>query len=257
MGNYYYLAASLPTLELGGKPDISSVELKNRLQINLSKEDWEQTVVFRRFIDIQNIRALFLEEPIDPRGNLNEKELDEALLIHNILPQYVFDFLGRYETVAEKLKHFAGLIALFYSEEIPKQKGFLARYLRFEREWRLVMVGLRAKALGRDVFRELQFEDPTDTIVAHILAQRDADEYEPPVEYRELKEIFENCASDPWELHKAIAAWRFHVIEQLVDKPLFSFDWILSYMAQLIIIEDWNELDEEKGIMILDTFKTR
>lgn len=256
MGNYYYLAASLPPLELGGKPDISSVELKNRLLINLSKEDWEKTVIFRRFIDIQNIRALFLEEPIDPRGNLNEKELDEALLLHDLLPMYIFDFLDRYETVAEKLRNFSGLIALYFSQEILQQKGFLARYLRFEREWRLVFVGLRAKLLGRDVVRELQFEDPTDPIVAQILAQKDADEYEPPIEYRELKEIFQSCSSDPWELHKAIAAWRFHVIEELVDSPLFSFDWILSYLARLIIIEDWNELDEERGIMILDTFKS-
>ena len=34
----------------------------------------------------------------------------------------------------------------------------------------------------------------------------------------------------------------------LVEKPLFSIDWILAYMAQLmIVLQYWNELDEEKG----------
>jgi uncharacterized protein DUF2764 len=125
----------------------------------------------------------------------------------------------------------------------------------FEREWRLVMIGLRAKELGRDVTKELQYEDFSDPIVAHILAQRDAPQYEPPPEYLELKELLLSCGSDPWQKLKVFAAWRFRKVEEMVDRPLFSIDWILAYMVRLLIIEDWNELDEKKGKMILDTFK--
>jgi hypothetical protein len=87
MANYFFLAASLPPLVLGQKPDITFDELMNRFEINLTPEDLEKSKVMRRFIDLHNIRSLLLEEPIDPRGNLNEKALDEALLIKNILPQ--------------------------------------------------------------------------------------------------------------------------------------------------------------------------
>lgn len=256
MGNYYFLAPSLPPLELGGRPDITSYILKIRMEENLGKKDLEASRVIRTYIDINNIRALLLEEPIDLRGNLNEKELDEALLLKVVLPEYIFDFLGRYDTASERIKNFSGLLVQFFFEEIPKSEGFLNRYLSFEREWRLVLIGLRAKHLGRDVAKELQFEDFTDPLVAQILAQKDAETYEPPVEYAGLKELFIASGNDPWQQNKSFAEWRFEKIELLVERPLFSIDWILSYMVQLMIVEDWNELDREKGRMILDTFKS-
>ncbi|MBI2743482.1 MAG: DUF2764 family protein [Chlamydiales bacterium] len=256
MGNYYFVAASLPPLVLGEKPEVTFEELKARLEINLSKEDLEKTVVLRRIVDLQNIRSLLLEEPIDLRGNLDEQELDEALLIHNILPSYVFDFLDQYETVTERLKHFFGLLSKFFAEETPKQKGFLRKYLAFEHDWRLVMAALRAKELGRDIVHELQFEDFSNTLAAQILAQKDAPVYEPPVEWQELKELILSCGPDPWQRYKVFATWRFKKIEEMVERPLFSIDWILAYMAQLMIVEHWNELDEVRGKMILESLKT-
>lgn len=253
MGNYYFLAPSLPDLVLGQKPEVSFEEMKSRIAINLNKEDYAKASVFGRFIDINNIRALFLEEPIDPRGNLSEKELDEALLIHNVLPEYVFDFLDQFETVPEKIRHFPGLIARFFAEEIPKYKGFLQRYLKFERDWRLVLTALRAKVLKRDIVKELQFEDLHDPLVLQILSQRDAPNYEPPEEFAELKDLFLACGGDPWAQHKAFDAWRFKKIEEMVEKPLFSIDWILAYLARLLIVEYDYELDKNKGKLIVDT----
>lgn len=256
MANYYFLAASLPPLVLGQKPDVTFAELKERLELNLSKEDLEKTVVFLRMTDIQNIRSLLMEEPIDPRGNLDEKELDEALLIRNILPDYVFEFLDQFENLTDRLRNFFGLLSKFFAEETPKKGGFLAKYLQFEHDWRLVMLAMRAKELGRDVVHELQFEDYSDLLVAQILAQKDASSYEPPAEWVELKELTLASGADPWQRYKAFALWRFKKIEELVEKPLFSIDWILAYMAQLMIVEQWNELDEGKGRMILETLKT-
>jgi hypothetical protein len=254
MTNYYFLAPSLPPLILGEKPDISFEELINRLEINLTKKDLEKAACFRRYLDISNIRALFLEESIDSRGNLSEKDLDEALLLKDGLPEYVFDFLDQYEEVSEKVRHFSGLFATFFAEEMEKAKGFLKAYFTFEREWKLVMLAIRAKDTGRDVVRELQFEDFTDSIVAQILAQKDSEGYEPPVEYAALKEIYNACGSDPWQLYRRSTEWRFHQVEELVQAPLFSMDWVLSYMARLLLVEQWNELDEIKGKMILEAF---
>jgi hypothetical protein len=254
MGNYYFLAAALPPLTLGEVPEISFEEISEMLKINLSKKDYEKTVVFRRFVDLYNIRALFLQDEIDPRGNFDEAELDQALLFHEGLPEYVFEFLDRYETVEERLSHFFELLSLFFQEEIPKQKGFLKQYLIFEREWRLVALALRAKKMRRNVAEELQFEDPTDPLVAQILAQRDADHYEPPVEYEDLKELLLTCGNDPWQQHQVLGKYRFDQITEMVDKPLFNIDWILAYMAQLLIVEHWNRLDKNQGKSLLKKF---
>jgi hypothetical protein len=254
VANYYFLAASLPPLTLGEKPDFSFEELVARLEINLTKDDLEQTTVFRRFIDLNNIRMLFLEDAIDPRGNLNEKELDQALLLQDDLPQYVFDFLDQFENIQEKIRFFSGLLAHYFSEEGEQQRGFLKSYLKFEREWRLVILTLRAKQLGRELIEELQFEDLKDPLIIDILAQKDSPSYDPPPEYIELKEKYLSCGPDPWQQNKVVSEWRFHHIEELVEKPLFSIDWILSYMARLLIVEQWNELDEAKGKLILEAF---
>jgi hypothetical protein len=252
VGNYYFVAASLPPLVLGQKPDITFEELSARLKINLSKADLEKTVVLRRFIDLNNIRSLFLEDAIDTRGNLNEKELDQALLLKDGLPEYVHDFLDQFESQTEKLRFFSGLLSKYFNEE--KESGFLKSYLAFEREWRLVILALRAKQQSRDVVSELQFEDLNDPLVQGILAQKDAASYDPPIEYADLKEIYLSCGPDPWAQYKTIAEWRFHRIEELATAPLFSIDWILSYMARLLIVEQWNELDLAKGKIILEAF---
>jgi hypothetical protein len=254
MRNYYFVVPSLPPLSLHERPEMTLKELMARLEINLSKQDLEKTIVLRRFVDIYNIRALLMEEPVDPRGNLNEKELDEALLVHAVLPDYVFDFLDQFEKVTDKIRNFHGLLARFFNEEIPKQKGFLRHYLIFEREWRLVLLAIRAKQLNRDIAKELQFEDPTDPLVAHILAQKDSEIYEPPPEYAELKELIASCEADPWAEHKAFAEYRFRKIAELAESRLFTIDQILCYMAQLMIVESLFELDVERGNMVVETF---
>lgn len=253
MSNYYFLAPSLPELVLGQKPEVSFEELKSRIEINLTKEDYKKAQIFGRFIDISNIRSLLMEESIDFRGNLTEKELDEALLIHNILPDYAFDFLDHYDIATEKIRHFSGLVARFFVEEIPKQKGFLRRYLTFERDWRLIFLALRAKELRRDIIHELQFEDLSDPLIVQILSQRDANRYEPPEEFAELKEMMHSCGKDPWALRRAFDEWRMQKIEEMVTKPLFSIDWIFSYIARLLIVEYAYELDENRGKIIVDT----
>lgn len=256
MGKYYFVVPSLPPLAVGERPEITFEELMARLEISLSRGDLEKTKVLRRFIDIFNIRALLMEETVDPRGNFNEKELDEALLVHAVLPDYMFEFLGQFEKVPDKIRNFSGLLAQFFNAEIPKYKGFLRAYLTFERECRLVLVALRAKQLGRDVARELQFEDPTEPLVAQILAQKDADSYDPPLEYVDLKELIAACYADPWLENKAFSEYRFKKIGEIAEGKEFSIDQILAYMAQLLIIENLVELDGDKGNRILDTFKT-
>lgn len=255
MANYYFAAASLPSIVLGEKPELSFEELITRLQINLSKKDFQKVEVLRRLVDLENIRQLYLQQPIDSRGNLSEKELDEALLIKDLLPQYVFDFLDQFEEKNEKLRHFFGLISAYFREETPKTNGFLKRYLTFERNLRLVMMGLRVKASGADLTFQLQFEDLSDPIVALILAQKDADSFEPPQDYTDLKERLRLCGNDPWQQFQVVAHYRFEKIDELAGYLLFSIDWILGYVAKLMIAEKWVELDEERGKSIIMKYK--
>lgn len=252
MRNYYFLAPSLPPLVWGARPELSFEALRVRLRENLSSKDWALVERLLRFTDVCNIRYLLMEEPIDGRGEFSEKELDEALLIRDLLPGYVFEFLDQFEKTTDKIRHFSGLVARFFNEEIPRVKGFLHRFFTFEREWRLVMVGLRAKQIGRDVVKELQFEDSTDPFVAHILAQKDGDRYDPPEAYQELKELVNASYPDPLEEQKAFMTYRLKKIEEMGEADPFSIESILSYTARLAMIEQYDELNEETGRRILE-----
>ena len=256
MGHYFYLAATLPPLQFPCKPGVTLEELRPALEFNLSKGDKEKLTALRLFVDISNLRPLWQEQEIDPRGNLGEKELDEAFLTGTVLPEYVFEFLENHETLSKKLLNFSSLLSRFYQEEAKKHTGFLRSFFSFERESRLVMLAIRAKQIGRDVVKELCFEDPMDPLVMQILAQKDAPQYEPPAEYREIKDLLDNCGKDPFLQSKEMASCRFRKIEELKLGTQFSVDGVLAYVAQLMLVEHWNELDQAKGKVILDTFKT-
>lgn len=255
MTKYYYLGTALPELSMDAPSDISTHELKDLLRDNLSEQDYRKIQVVRTLYDILNLKALWLGGELDPWGNLDANELEEALAGQVGFPSYVYDFLETYEKKVDRLSYFPALLVEFFHRAAASQPdGFLKDYLHFEREWRLVFAGFRAKKIGRDLSVELQYEDPRDELIAQLLAQKEAKSYEPPEKYSELKLIFDRYAENPIELQKAIDQYRFHFIKNLAsERAPFSFDQILAYVLQFIIVNKWFALDQEKGIKIVDT----
>ncbi|HSX26481.1 MAG TPA: DUF2764 family protein [Chlamydiales bacterium] len=247
MSGYYYVLSALPPLALGVKPELSFKEVREMLALNLSAKDLHEVERLLRPIDLYNIRALWLGLPLDDKGNYNSRDLEEVLLVQGPLPPYLIDFLERYESTEDRLRYFSSLYASLYREEQVKFTGFLRKYYQFERELRLILTALRAKQAGRDIVRELQFEDPLDPFVAQILAQKDVAEYTPPREYEDLKTLFMENRSDPKKLYRAILQYRFDKIEEMEEVPDFGIDSILAYLAKLILVESWAQLDREKG----------
>lgn len=243
MKNYYFLATMLPPLQMGTPPEIPFEEFDYLLRLNLSVSDYAQTTVIRRFYDLQNIKAFWKDEPLDPHGNFDVVELEEALIAREGFPDYVYSFLDKHDSKEERVRFFPGLIAAYFREEIARATGFLREYLKFEREWRLVLIGFRAKQLDRDLAAELQFEDFQDDLVAQILAQKDAPRYLPPEGYETLEALFQEYGKLPKELYLALDAYRFAKIESLLKLQLFSIGRILGYLVQLIAVEQWQFLN--------------
>lgn len=253
MANYYYLGTVLPSLSFEEPPEISFDEFVQLLQINLTANDYEKTLVLRRLYDILNLQAFWMGEPLYSQGQFDETELEDALVSQVGLPDYVYDFLLRHESKSDRLRHFPSLLSTAFVTESQKGEGFLRDYLKFEREWRLVFAGFRAKKLGRDLAVELQYEDPNDELVAQILSQKDAKAYDPPERYQDLKVLFDEYGDDPLALQQQLALYRFKHIESMIRMDdVFSINRILAYMAQLMIVEEWFALDQNKGMEIVD-----
>ncbi len=254
---YYFITTALPKLDFDQPPEISFRELEILLKDNLTRSDYDKVRVVRRLYDIKNIRAFWQEEELDFRGNLDASFLEEALfspdsLLNITFPSYIYQFIDKYDDVQKRLDHFSELVVLSFKEELKHSSGFLHRYLAFERNLRLILLGFRAKQQGRDVALELQYEDPEDIIVAQILAQKDAQGYFAPEEFEDLIPLLENYYNKPLELQKALCEYRFNKIDEMLGFDLFSIDRILGYMIQLIMVENWHALDREQGIKVVD-----
>ncbi len=255
MTDYYFLGTALPELQLEVPPELSFYELVTLLKENLRSEDLEKATTLRRYYDMLNIEAFWKEQELNHYGNWTSVELEEALLEQAAVPQYLGDFLGTYQS--DRVKHFPQLLAAYFRSEAEETEGFLRDYLALERELRLVMVAFRAKRLNRDVLRELRYEDPEETLIAQIFAQKDAKEFEPPERYEALKPIFEEYADRPDDLHRALLNYRFEKVQEMIGVGMFSIDKILGYLIQVILIEESLHLDQQKGLELVDTIVER
>jgi len=232
MSRYYFLATSLPALQLGVPPEISWEELMRILQENLSPADMERVEALKRWYDVQNLRAYWEKLPIDPRGNLDKLRLEEAIVSRDLLPSYVNSYLDEYPDDAQRLKHFPKLVTDYLTDEALDHVGFLRQYINFEHDWRLVMMGLRSKMIGRDLLQELQYEDTNNPVVDSLIAQKDAKEYLPPIEYQDLATLYQQNREEPLQLFQALTRYRFDKIAEIVGLDMFSMRAILGYVVQ-------------------------
>ena len=250
---YYFLLTALPPFSLKTRPEMTFKELKDFLSLNLSPRDFKKVVALLRWIDLYNIRAFWLGLPLDNRGNLEAKELEEALLVRDVLPAYLVEYLDRYETIQERLNFFSAIYAEFFREAQGKLNGFLERYFRFEREQMLILTALRAKRMGRNIAKEMQFEDLADPLVSYILAQKDAEDFLPPKEFEDLKNLFVEKGDDPEKLNRELLEYRLKKIEEMEEEEApYSVGRVLGYVARFLVIDSWFQLDRDKGRQIID-----
>jgi len=253
---YYYLAASLPPMEFGDLPELSTMELLDQYGMNFDKQAREQLAVLRLWFDLQNIRQLytFRSGPVhlDVRGNFAKQELKQALEDQHGLPEYVYDFLRQHEAHKDALSHFAELVSTYFVTEASKASGFVREYLAFERNLRLILTGFRAKKLKRDMRKEFAFEDMHDDIVSAIFAQQESPYFEAPAGYEELQEMFLAAEDHPMHQYRYLAELRFRRLREMVQGKPFTLDYLLSYLLRVVLLEDLHSLDDTQGLEVLN-----
>ena len=87
-----------------------------------------------------------------------------------------------------------------------------------------------------------------------ILAQEGSPSFELPFEYRGLGESLKAVEKDPMRHYNLMAEFRFNWVEQDVQDKPFSFDYVLGYLVQFLIVEDGCLLQDKRGGELLDEF---
>lgn len=252
MRNYYFLSNALPELEVHSKPVISFPDLMVLFQENLSEGDLKQVKVLRLFYDILNIQRMLEHEGRDFRAHLSENELKSALVHHEFFPSYVFDYMDRYGEGEEQVEHFPELIASYYRVE-SETNDPASDILRFERKLRLYLVAYRARRRGDDLAEALYFEDSADPLVDELLHAKDLDSLDLGDDLQGLGELLATCEGKPMEEDEAIAKFRFSFYMNYKVGHPFSLHFLLSFMMRLMILEDFEMHDRERGEKLLNT----
>jgi hypothetical protein len=254
---FYYLTSSLTPLEFGDLADCGFLDLLEKFELSLSHADRKGFRVIRLFYDIENIKKLFLasssSEELDPRGNLNKKQLQEALDQRTFFSSYVFDFLDSYSSAKDRLDNFSKLISEYFRCEAQDAKGFLKTYLNFEREYRLILTAFRAKKLKKNLEQEITFASFKDPMVESILNQKDSPYFEAPMGYEDLQEMLLVCKDKPLYQYRHLAEYRFKKVREMVQDKPFTLDYLMSYAVRICILEDLANLNEIKGNENLNT----
>ena len=252
MARYYFLTTILPDVVLDEQPRLSFEELIPLYLTNMTASDFEQFQLLRRWIDIQNLRLFWEGLEVDPRGNWLRMALDRLLLTDEALPAVLIDYLLQYESDAQRLEHYPELLSAYLRQEVEERSGFLQDYFAFERRLSIILTGLRAKRVGRDLAKELATEDPTEPTTAWMLSFRDAASIEPPPGFEELGVILERYADSPMLLRRDLTRYQLNwVVERVQDRP-FTLEFLLGYAVQLLLVERYHELDAQAGEAIVE-----
>lgn len=248
---FYYLASSLTPIEFGDLADYGFLDLLEKFDLSFSGADRKSFQVLRLFYDIENIKKLLVTTSapveLDSRGNLNKKELLEALEQRTFFAEYVFDFFDTFTSSKDRLNNFSRLVSDYFRYEAEKASGFLKSYLNFERDYRIILTAFRAKKLKKNIEAEFAFEGFKDPILEYVLNQKDSPYFEAPAGYEDLQEMLLITKDKPLYEYRHLAEYRFMKMREMVhDKP-FTIDYLMSYAMRVCILEDLANLNEIKG----------
>jgi hypothetical protein len=252
MSEYYFVTTLLPELRIGDTSELAGEEFEFTLEQNLTERDLHKITILRRHVDIENIRLFWQGAPLEPGGNFDEKAIEANLLTRKGLPQYVFDYMKKYEESRERLSHFGELLSAYFEQETKENRGFVRAWLQFELTSRLIFVTLRSKSLGRTLPAPVTSEVPENDSFGFPLEQKEELPPHPLELYRPLQAIFESNRSNPLALHHALLQWKFDHIEEMCGPNPFHVNRIFSYVLRLILAEKWLRLDKKKGLQFVE-----
>ncbi len=249
---HFFIYSSLPAIDFTCKPDISNDDFMSLLNLNLSKRQMKKVNTLKLWIDIYNVHASLLSDSFDDRGNFSKsflyKLLFEKEIIVEKVPDYILEFLYKYDNEEDRKKNIGWLISQYFKNEIKNSSGFLKEFLTFEYRWRVLIAGYRCKKIGRDLIRELQFENMDDPIVEYVLAQSGgASSFVFPFEYKNLEISLIDAGPNPSKQYEALAKFRFDFYLKYILNYQFTFCAVTAFMMNLWILEEHYALKQDVG----------
>jgi len=255
---YYYLIATLPEITPGNIPkDLNIGKLTELIRDNLEWEDRQQINYLLYMNDNTNLINLLCskrkERTVFPKASpsyYDEKELAELMRGRFELPDYMSDFLVRFEDQASTLSIQTleeNLWINFYKEVDEKCSGFIKEYYAFDRALRSIVSNTNAK-----LFPEQKL---SSQLASSSINQGNTEYEEINVHYDELVDGLES--KQPKFIQITMDKIRWEFADRYQPTEFFSNTRVFAYYLQLMMLEKWIRLrDLEKPDMIVDKIKS-
>jgi hypothetical protein len=205
--------------------------------------------------DNRNLINICLQKKVEwhPLGNYKKDQLLQYLNeSSNEIPEYLNIFYDEYMKGILPDEEFVlqNVIATrFYDFVLPRTDGFIYQWLSFNRDFRNILVAMSARQNGYQL--ENQFignnsivtKLKTDTSFNFGL-QTDFPKIDQLIQMSEDHQIL--------GMEKQIDFIRWSKIDEISQFAGFSFDAVAAFMAKLILVHRWTNLDLEKGKKVIE-----
>lgn len=263
MGNYYYMIAGLPDIDLSDtQPGITFKELREQCEEQLSPGDAK--LVGNYFFlrqDCTNL-VLLLKDPdaqIDLWGNYSLEQLRDLITSATELNFNVHRYPAFMSIFAREYSYNKGTKGFFPEDEILYQfynYSIETCPNKFIREWNQlnlnianILTAMLARKQGWSVADFIK----GDGEIQEMIRENKTKDFDLTLEFDYVKNLMKIVdEEDPVKKEKMIDAFKWLWLDEKTFFDPFSLEAVYSYICKLEMLYRWSKLDPETG---KETFK--
>jgi hypothetical protein len=252
--NYYCLISGLSDITIDDiKPRELSLEFKNELEEQLSKNDYNLAQLLYFHYDNENLLNLFFKKnrQFIPLGNYTSEYLDEQIKDPTSIIGYMVYAINDFKFSNSgqfNLSHEIHLQSLFYKYVLKTKNNFLKHWFAFDRDLKNIVSAINCKKYNYDVSKQLISVGDNDEVYNILIKSS------PKVELLVdmvpfADEIIKVAESDMdiTEKEKALDTIKWKFLDEQTVFNYFTIEKVMSYIIKLEIVERWLKMSEERG----------
>jgi hypothetical protein len=258
MGNYYFLIAGLPELQLDGqKLKYSIADIKAEFTRSLSSNDMKLVNYFFMQFDNQNLLNLLIdnEAEIDELGTLSKDELLDYMLsvkwgeplvktkIYGFHKQFISAYYSEIP-VYPILSWEDQLLSLYYEYAVSCKNEFISEWFTFNLTLTNVLVAANCIKYGLDRQEAIIGNDE----ISSAIRTSNAKDFGISTILPEIDEMIRIAEeTDLFEKERKIELLKWDWLENKGFFHFFDLEYLFIYLLKIEMLERWIKLEKETG----------
>ncbi len=248
---YYYVVSGLPEISFDTKLPFTLNDMLDEYQEDLKGEAEHVNLIILNN-DLRNLKDMFKEDGGDEKDRhlpsiYSIDELKEIVKVRDGVPEFVVDFLERYESRQDYLNNFHELEKGYFIYGTTSSNEFLSKYFQFELDFRNVISAVRSRGKETDIIKYTAGTGD-EIVLSKVRNNKSLPDFGLSGEAKWVEKVISAFdKDDPLNLEETIDKIRFEQIDDMILSMGFESDVLFAYMIKLQILERWASFDQDKG----------